>query len=609
MKKIILTSLFAPAAFCYEIGSLNVESGYKTDVPEEFVTSPVDIITGEEIKEKKPFFFTEIIQNKAGFSFSSNGGFGQTVSLYLWGNDPKRTLTLIDGIRVNDFTTPNISADFQHFLLEDVQQIEIIKGIQSGIWGADAVGGVINIVTKIPEKGFHVKIDGLVGDFNTKKYGTTISFANRKGYILLGFHKFDTSGFSAAEPKKGNHDYGKRWDEIGWERDPYKNETVNFKTGWNITENDKFEAVFKSIDEVDHYDAGAGVDAKDYDDPFGFGTAEYFNHGSYKFYKLGYTKKIRKNKVQIYWTKSVFNRSQYGGYSGEYREYTVKDRYNYSSGFINFGFTRADFKHDKSGGTGLNGFYHQNGYYAINVFRAKNLILSQSIRHDSYSTFKDKTTWKLGGKYLLSKEFYINGNWGTGYNVPTVDQLYNPWWGNKGLKPENSIEWDIGVGYKGFSISFFKYSIRDMIDYDFSTYKYKNLVGKTKIKGIDATYSRFFEPLKTFLKVGYTYLDTRKSDGSKLPRRPQNQIGFEVVWYPDENINIGFTGFYVGKRKDTDGSKTGYYTVLNAYLNMNIYKNLTAYLKFNNITDTYYQTVNGYATEGRSLYAGLNLKY
>ncbi|RMD45598.1 MAG: TonB-dependent receptor, partial [Aquificota bacterium] len=66
---------------------------------------------------------------------------------------------------------------------------------------------------------------------------------------------------------------------------------------------------------------------------------------------------------------------------------------------------------------------------------------------------------------------------------------------------------------------------------------------------------------------------------------------------------------YVGKRKDTDGSKTGYYTVLNTYINMSISKNLIAYLKLNNITDTYYQTVNGYATEGRSLYAGLNLKY
>ena len=81
------------------------------------------------------------------------------------------------------------------------------------------------------------------------------------------------------------------------------------------------------------------------------------------------------------------------------------------------------------------------------------------------------------------------------------------------------------------------------------------------------------------------------------------------MWYPDEMVNIGFSGVYVGKRKDTNNAQTGYYTVINSFANFNINKNLLAYVKINNITDKYYQTIDGYATEGRSLYAGMQLKW
>ncbi len=605
MKKVLLSALICVPAFAYQIESISVETGYGTETNIKNITSPTDVITEEEIKEKHPFDFREIIQNKPGFSYSANGGFGQTISLYLWGMDPKRTLTFIDGIRINDFTTPNISASYEHLLLDDVQQIEIIKGAQSGVWGADASAGVINIITKEPEEGLRVKLSGLAGDYNTKKGGVTISYRNQKGYILFGIHSFKTSGFSAVEPTKDNDMYGQRWDELGYERDPYKNTTVNLKTKWFITEKDTVEAVFKSIDAVVHYDSVDFATGKPVDAPDGPFTV---NHVDQKFYKLEYSKEYLFNKFYFYTTNSKFKRSQYGGYEGEYREYTAKDRINHDYGFLVAGISRQDFIHQKSGGADLNKRYHNYGYYLTNVFKllSNKLILSQSVRHDSYSSFKDKTTWKLGGKFFIDKAF-ISANWGTAYNVPTPDQLYNPYWGNPDLSPENTIEWDISAGYKGFSVTYFQNSVKNLINYNFSTFKYENFYGKSKIKGVEAKYTVFLEPLNTYLNLNYTYLDAKRPDGEKLPRRPQNQVGFDLIWYPDENVNIGFSGVYVGKRKDTDGTQTGYYTVVNAFANMHVNQNITTFIKLNNITDKYYQTVNGYATEGRSIYAGLNL--
>ncbi|WP_457638632.1 TonB-dependent receptor plug domain-containing protein [Persephonella sp.] len=604
MKKVLITAIFPFPALAYQPDSINISSGYgiETDVKE--ITSPVDLITEKEIQEKNPFDIRELIFNRNGFAYSSNGGFGQTTSLYLWGTDPKRTVVFIDGIRVNDFTTPNISPAYELLLMDDIKQVEIIKGVQSGVWGADAVGGVINIVSAEPQEGTHIKLKGMLGDYNTKKAGFTLSYRNEKIGFLLGYHWLKTSGFSAAEPVKSSPDYGKRWNQLGWERDPYRNDTLNFKTNWYITEKDIFEAVVKTIDAVIHYDAAAGVDARDYDDPFGFGISEYFNHYSQQFYKLQYSRKTDKNHFIIYYTNSIFKRTQYGGYEGRYREYTLKNRYTHSFGFIKAGFSRCDYIHTKSGGITINSFYHNNSYYLTNLLRAGNSILSQSIRHDSYSAFKDKTTWKIGVKHFLKKELYIGGNWGTGYNVPTLDQLFNPWWGNSQLKPENAVQWDVNAGFKDFSVAYFRYSIKNLINYSFSTYRYENIPGKTKIEGVDASYSRYFSPVKTFVRLNYTYLFSKKSDGGQLPRRPYNQVGFDLVWYPAENSDIGISGVYVGKRKDSSGAQTGYYTVINGYANLGITRNIKLSIKMNNITDKYYQTVDGYATAGRSIYFG-----
>ncbi|NPA57943.1 MAG: TonB-dependent receptor [Aquificae bacterium] len=609
MKKLLIAALLTGSAHAYQIGNLPIETAYGTGSALETATSPVDLITGEEVEEKHPFDLREIIFNRNGFAYSSNGGFGQITSVYLWGTFPRNTVVMVDGIRVNDFTTPNRSATYEHLLLENVGQIEVIKGIQSGVWGADAVGGVINIITKRPEDGLHLKTEGLLGDYNTKKAGITLSYGSEKLDFILGYYWFKTSGFSAAEPIKGSPDYGKRWDQLGWERDPYRNETINLKMGWNITPSDRFEAVVRTIDAVIHYDAGAGIDAKDYDDPFGFGLSEYFNHYNQQFYKVQYDRKFKNNSLRAYFSKSVFSRTQYGGYEGEYREYTVKDRIDHRLGFVNLGFTRTDYKLYKSGGNVLDSLYHGNGYYITSVIKLKNTVLHQSLRHDSYSAFKDKTTWKLGVKRQVWKGLFLRGNWGTGYTVPSPDQLYNPWWGNPDLKPENSLQWDIGLEYGGFQVSYFKYSIKNLIDYDFALWKYVNIEGKTKIHGVDGSYSRFIKGINTFIRINYTYLYGVDNDGNRLPRRPLHQIGFDGVWHPSDKFNVGISGVYVDKRKDWDGSQTGYYTVLNGFVNLTINKYLKGFLKVENITDKYYQTVNGYATAGRSLYAGVQLKW
>ena len=602
---LLLTALMS-SAYAQQ---LKIETTYKTPVPESKNTSVVRVITEDQIKEKHTNFLPEILNQIPEISFTANGGFGQPTSIYLRGFDPKRTLVLIDGIRVNDITGLN-GAQFEQFILDNVKQIEIIEGAQSGIWGADASAGVINIITKTPEKGLHAKATAEYGSFNTKKAGASVSYKNDRFYILTSYYLFDTDGFSAAEPKNGSQNYGKRGSELGWEKDGYKNNTYSLKTGLFFADKDKLEFSFTGIDAKVHFDAAAGKDAKDLDDPFGFGLTEYVNKIHNKFYRISFNHKDKKNDFKLYYNYSIFNRSQFGGYSGNVGELGIQDRYNYAkNSFFIAGVVNQDFKHEKSAGSNLNKSYTDKGYFITNVNKIKNTVITESIRYDDYNKFKDKTTGKVGIKHFIKKDIYIYANYGTAYNIPTLYQLFDSYAGNPNLKPEDVESYDVSIGVKGFTATYFDNRIKNLIDYDFATYKYKNINGTSKIKGIEASYKRFIKPLSINFYLGYTYLNAKNADGKRLARRPKDKINFEIGWYPNEKLNTILYGEYIGDRKDTNGVQTGYYTLLNVAVNYNVNKYLNIYFKVNNLTDKYYQTVDGYATAERSYYGGLTAKF
>ena len=140
---LIATNLYSQTT----LDEISITSATKSEQKLKDVTSNVDVITSQDIEDRKFKTVSEALNSLSGVSFSRNGGVGQPSSLYLRGMDSSKTLVLIDGIRLNDTTSIN-GADFSHFMINDIERIEVIKGAQSSIWGADASAGVINIITK-----------------------------------------------------------------------------------------------------------------------------------------------------------------------------------------------------------------------------------------------------------------------------------------------------------------------------------------------------------------------------------------------------------------------------------------------------------------------------
>jgi vitamin B12 transporter len=262
----------------------------------------------------------------------------------------------------------------------------------------------------------------------------------------------------------------------------------------------------------------------------------------------------------------------------------------------------------------LNEKYSNKGVFLTNNnkfdgFTGGETILTESLRSDMYDTFDDKITGKLGVKHISEK---INGlvtsaNIGTAYNVPTLYNLYDATYGSSNLNPEHTQSYDVSIGYDDFKITYFNSDVTDMIDYDFITSKYNNIAGTSKLKGYELEYSTNITNA-LMANANYTLLDAKNSDNKVLARKPQKSIKVGIDYYASEDLHFGLNGEYIGKRFDKDdekGMQTGEYAVANFVANYDINKNFQTYLKIDNLTDRYYQVVDGYTTAPRSGYIGM----
>jgi vitamin B12 transporter len=252
MQRKISTSLVASFLLAttnlYSVQNLEtitVTSATKSDKSIQDVTSNVEVITKQEIEEKHFTTVVEALNTVSGISFVSNGGIGNTSNVYLRGMDTKGILVLIDGVRYQDPSNTS-GAAFSHLMISDIERIEVIKGAQSSVWGADASAGVINIITKEAQNGTHVSFNSELGSFQTKKYGMSVSNKTNKYNVKLSADRVLTDGFSSQVF------YGDKVDD--YEKDGYRNTTVNFKGAYNLTDSDSVGFNYNHINSFVAYD-------------------------------------------------------------------------------------------------------------------------------------------------------------------------------------------------------------------------------------------------------------------------------------------------------------------------------------------------------------------
>jgi len=609
--KISLVASFLIATNLYSqthLDEILITSATKSEQKLQDITSNINIITKEEIEERHYTSVAEALNTIPGINISTTGGLGQQTSVFLRGMDSHRTLVLIDGIRYNDITSPAGSANLEHLMINDIERIEVIKGAQSSIWGADASAGVINIITKSAKEGTYASANIGYGRYDTKIARADISHKNQRFDAKLGITRVDTDGFSAMTPK------GKKPSK--YEDDGYENTTANVKLGFNFDEANRVFASYEIIDtklDIDGYD-----DITFDPDPTNKDRAKSKNHLA----NITYENRNEITITKLYTNYSSMKRTSTNkltpDYKGVVKEYGVNTGIEYlgsSNLTIGLDFKKFENKKDTVDDYNNKGVFISN----TNKFFNDKTIFTQALRYDKYSDFDNKTTGKIGVKQYIIDKLNISANYGTGYNVPTIYQLYfKDNWGNSGnkdLNPEKTKSYDIEIEYNGFSITYFNTRVKNMIDWETNPLTwsgtYSNIEGTSKIKGVEIAYKNSITS-DIFLNLHYTNLSAKNDKDQYLARRAKNKFGFAVDYYGLKDFHFNINGEYIGTRYDKvdkQGAKTGNYTVWNAVANYEINKNLSTYVKLDNIFNKNYQVVDGYATKQRAAYIGLRANF
>jgi len=590
---LVASLLIATNLYSNKLSEITVYSATKSEQSIKDVTSNVEVITKEELEEKNYTNLTQALNSVQGIDITSNGGLGQTSFVRINGMHYTNTLVLIDGIRYNDIT--NGSAFPGNILITDVERIEIIKGAQSGVWGADASGGVINIITKKPENGLNGGINLEYGSFNTQKYGLNLSYKNEKAYVKLNAQRLTSDGYSAQATRGIDLD--------SFEDDSYENTTLSLKTGVNLNDSNKLDFTHTYIDSKTEYDGSGPNDSDDE------------SKSKSNFSKINFNNVNKIGVVDIYFSKSKFDRKDPTGFTKEFesdvKEYGVKSNIKYrEKDFLILGIDRKDFNQKKA----YSFDYQNNGFYLTNSNFLNNntTVFTQSLRYDTYTSFKNKITGKIGFKHSF-EDFIFSSNFGTGYKAPTLYELSHD--GGNDLKPEYNKSFDIALQYKDIEIKYFRNRITDLIDYnyngtptDYSDDYYSNIEGTSKLSGYEISYNNDIAK-HTLLSLTYTNLIAKDEDGVKLLRVPRETLKVSLDYYGFKNLHLNLNGNYVGERLDLSSTQTGNYTVWNSVANYEINKDTSVYLKVDNIFDKYYQTVNDYSSAPRSFYVGLKYNF
>lgn len=577
----------------------------------------VTVIDAEELEAKSHSQVLDLLRQEAGLDIVSSGGVGQNTSIFIRGAKSEHTLVLIDGIEVNDSSTPTRLFDFSNMTTESIERIEIYRGAQSVRFGPDALGGVINIITKsngTQRKGLaHIEA-GSLGALNTN-----LEHLHRIGqfHVLSGLHYSHTDGVSTADA--GPHA----------EADGFRRLSLHQKIKWDLDSDSALQVLIRFSESKTDLDSEGGPQG---DDP-------------------NYTAQSRLSVMGLQYQRDFmpFIQTRLG------LSYTTQDRHysnlpdSHSPTLYKEDFKSQNYKFEHSTSwqlnthTKLDGILqwrnesassHQNfngtlsdlskvsqhfwGQALILEHTHNSWTLQAGIRHDYARHTHNESLWSysLSAEYSVSPSLKINSNWGTAVKTPSLFQLHSAF-GNPDLKSEQGWTWDLAfekiiLEDHHFILSFFTQNYTDLIDFNTTTSTYSNISG-ARISGAELNTIHILTT-QLELQLQYKFLDTLdKLQKQSLLRRPTHtafiQLRYKTPkWYVDLGVR------YVDARPDLDPVSWSRislpsYIVGQALMTFNINEHLKLKARIENMWDEDYNDIAGYNVTPQSFYLGLGAEF
>jgi vitamin B12 transporter len=575
-------------------------------VPQDIRTvgSSISVITADEIAKFQERFVLDALRTTPGLDAAQSGPPGGNASVFLRGSDSYQTMVLIDGVPVNDDSLPESLFDFDHLLTTDVQRIEVLRGPQSTMYGGDAIGGVINIITNRRSEG--LAASGLVegGSYGTSLVNGSVSggIDNVSGYV--NFTRYGTDGFPAANVLRGNHL-------------PDGLQTTQVTAGGHAAASDwlSFDLALRSADSEAGY---AGTDfttnlpidspneARTHERSGRLSATMSLFDGAFTGTASVMDSITRRHTLDFLYGETT--------YDGERRkaDYVLSGKvveWLRFVGGLSWQQDRAHTSYDDSRSTITRAVFAE-----LQAEPVENLHLTAGGRVDGHSTFGDFGTYRLTAAYNIDATgTKLHAATGTGFRAPTLYELYDSFSGNPLLKPETSRSWEFGIDQEiekiaVLKLTYFDQSINDRIDFNPVTFVSFNS-GHTTAKGVELEAD--INPWPTVEVRGvYTYdLTEDLATGAQALRRPRHSGSLIAAWQATDALDLTLKLHIVGPRIDYGGVNLPGYATADLGAEYKITPHITVEGRIQNISDARYEEIYGYGTAGRSVYGGFAVKY
>ncbi|ALR74858.1 TonB-dependent vitamin B12 receptor BtuB [[Enterobacter] lignolyticus] len=601
-KASLLTALSVTAfsGWAQDSGSdTMVVTANRVEQPINTVLAPVSVVTRQDIDRWQSTSVVDVMRRLPGVDVAQYGGLGQQSSLFIRGTNSSHVLILVNGIRLNQAGVSG-SSDLSQFPISLVQRIEYIRGPRSAVYGSDAIGGVVNIITTRDRDG--TTLNAGIGTYGYQSYGGSTQ---------------QTLGGNTRVTVAGDYTYTKGFDVV-----------AEGNTG-GVAQPDRdgfmSKTLYGSIEHDFSDQWGAFVRGYGYDNRTAY-DGSVFTPGvlvdTRQLYSQTWDAGLRYNN-DIFHSQLTSSYSHSKDYNydpnlGRYdstatlddvKQYNLQWANSVEVGHGNIGAGVDWQKQSTEPGTSyVTDAYdiRNTGLYMTALQKLGDFTLEGAARSDDNSQFGQHGTWQSSAAWEFIDGYRFVASYGTAFKAPNLGQLYG-FYGNENLKPEESKQWEgafegltAGVTWR---VSGYRNDIDNLIDYNTDLQKYYN-VGQARIKGIEATASFDTGPLTH--NIGYDYVDARDAKTNELlDRRAKQQVKYQLDWQVYD-FDWSMTYHYLGTRYDTDYStypsqkvKMGGVSLWDVAVSYPITSHLTVRGKIANLFDKDYETVYGYHTAGR----------
>ncbi|MCB8822283.1 TonB-dependent receptor plug domain-containing protein [Microvirga rosea] len=600
--------------------------------------SSISVITGEEIAKESPKNITNVLRRSPGLSVTETGGPGGTTAVRIRGAEARHTLVLIDGVRVNDPSSGSGEFDFANLEAVDIERIEVLRGPQSALYGSDALGGVINIITR-KGKTPRAVVSAEGGSYGTKATRAAVSGSSGPVNYAFSATGYDTAGFSRYGYRIGRIERLRAWP---LEADSAVRLGASGRVGIALSPDAQLEVGGYSSYNGAQYDAGFGsapdTPSQSQQRLFEGHTKLTFNtfEGILRntFLVSGSRTNRHYRDVSYFGAPLVTNWSN-TGYTGDRvsAEYQGDLRLG-TFGLLTFGAKLERERFVSSARDVLpvaslprvtdDASRDTRSIYALHqITLFENLHLSFGGRLDAIEDGDRFGTWRATAAYEFpTYGTTLRASVGTGAKAPSLFQLYDPIYGVADLSPERSIGADIGLDQRllddrlTLSTTFFANRFKDLIDFSFDPAAcppsnpsgcYLN-IARARTSGVELSADVDVIPTLLRVKAVYTHTDAFDLETHlRLARRPQDEGRLGLIVTPIAGLSIEPTVIFVGKRYSSkdEQNELASYARFDIYADYKINETFSMYARAENLTNARYQDVYNYGTAGRSFYAGL----